>query len=393
MRILHVSSWFQPALGYSEYHLPIAQQRLGHQVAVLTSDRYYPFPDYESTVGGLLGNRIVGSGFRREMEMAVYRRPVAFELRHHLWLRGFGKTVSSFCPDVIHVHEAFTFPALESALAKRKSGAALTVASSMEPEVFYPQSRARAAYYRIHKATIAPFMRRRVDVFTAVGAGARGVLASQMGVGEERVAVVPLGADAETFKPDAASRTELRRRLNIDDRTVMIVYAGKLIPDKDVHVLARAFAPLPATAGLLLVGNGPDSYVGDLRKILAGCRGPVVFVGAVKNRDLPAYFNCADIGVWPSQSSNAAVEAALCGLPLVVSETPATRHYISGGNGISFPRGDSAALAAGLSMLVERGDTRLVMGARGRDHVAASMSWEAIARRYLGMYEEAVARV
>src|SRR5437016_1249702 len=108
MRVLHVSSWFQPQLGYSEYHLPIAQQRLGHTVAVLTSDRFFPFPDYEATTRPLLGERVVGSGTREEYGLRAYRLPIAFEYRHHLWLRGFAGALAEFKPDVVHVHEPFT---------------------------------------------------------------------------------------------------------------------------------------------------------------------------------------------------------------------------------------------------------------------------------------------
>src|SRR2546430_6066479 len=96
MRILHVSSWFQPELGYSEYHLPTAQQRLGHIVAVLTSDRFFPFPNYDATVGPVLGARVVGRGRRTEHGLSTYRLPVAFEYRHHLWLREFDAAVREF---------------------------------------------------------------------------------------------------------------------------------------------------------------------------------------------------------------------------------------------------------------------------------------------------------
>src|SRR5436189_2131592 len=118
MRILHVSSWFQPVLGYSEYHLPTALQRLGHTVAVLTSDRHFPFPDYPATVEPVLGRRIVGPGKRVEEGLLTYRLPITFEYRHHLWLRHFDAAVRDFSPDVLHVYQAFTLPTLQSALAK-----------------------------------------------------------------------------------------------------------------------------------------------------------------------------------------------------------------------------------------------------------------------------------
>jgi glycosyltransferase involved in cell wall biosynthesis len=391
MKILHVSSWLQPKLGYSEYHLPIAQQRLGHEVAVLTSDRYYPFPDYESTVGLVLGNRIVGIGTRRELDLTVFRRPILFEYRHHLWLRGFRRALADYKPDVVHVHEAFTLPAVQSALAKSKFGYVLVVASSMEPEVFYPQTAARAAYYRLHRAAAAPWLRRRVDAFSAVGPGARKILSAQLRVAEDNIAVVPLGADAETFCPDQSRRDDLRRRLGVPDDLVLVVYAGKLIPDKDVHVLARAFVQMSTTAkcGLLLVGNGPPAYLQELQGILSGTPRPVFFAGAVPNRELAGYFDGADIGVWPSQSSNAAIEAALCGLPLIVSESPATTHYISGGNGLNFPRGDAVQLAARLASLAEQPALRRKMAADGRIYLEKTMSWKAVAHRYIEMYERA----
>jgi glycosyltransferase involved in cell wall biosynthesis len=388
MRILHVSSWFQPILGYSEFHLPAAQKRLGHEVAVLTSDRYFPFPDYESTVGRLMGPRVVGAGEGMEEGLHTYRSRVRFEIRHHLILTDLKACLGTFRPDVVHVHEAFTLPVVQCAHAVKKGAFRLLVASSMEPEVFYPQSALRAAYYGLHRLLFAGLLRRRVDAFTAVGPGALHVLERQLRLPAGRARVVPLGADSARFCPDPARRETFRRQLGIDSGAVVIAYAGKLIPDKDVHILAEAFALLPKDplVILLLVGNGPPEFVERLRERLGAAVERVRFCPAVANSELPDYFRAADIGVWPSQSSNAALEASLCALPIIVNDAPTVAHYIGGDNGLSFPRGDVPKLSKLLAALAGNAEERRRLGENGRTYGARHFSWDAIARTYLGMY-------
>lgn len=390
MKILHVNSWFQPRLGYSEYHLPNAQRALGHEVAVLTSDRFFPFPNYEATVGRLLGPRLVGAREGVEEGILAFRLPVYFEARHHVLLRGFASCVARFKPDVVHVHEAFTLPVVQSARAKGDGRFRLLVGSSMEPEVFYPQGAARRAYYLLHRLLFAGLLRRRVDAFTAVGPGALRVMERQLGLEPGRGRIVPLGADGARFFPDPAKRSRARERLGIAPDTVLFLYAGKLIAEKDVHVLAEAFSRLPrdAPARLLLLGDGPAEFVAGLKRTLAAVADRVLFQAPVPNDGLAEYFCAADVGVWPSQSSNAAVEAAMCGLPLVVNDAPTVAHYIGGDNGLSFPRGDVAALAKILGFLCRDSGERRRLAGNSREYSARSLSWEVIARRYLDIYGE-----
>lgn len=392
MKILHVSSWFQPQLGYSEFHLPTALQRLGHSVAVLTSDRYFPFPDYAATVQPLLGGRIVGSGKQVEYGLLAYRRPIAFEYRHHMWLRGFESAVRDFRPDIVHVYQAFTLPTLQSALAKLKYDYGLVVSSSMEKEVFYPQAIERRAYYRLYSIMAGPILRDRVDAFTAVGVGARDIVAQVLGIRGEKVAIFPLGADSERFRFDPVARGEIRRELGIADGVVLVVYAGKLIPRKDVHVLMEALRHIDSHTALavLLLGNGTPDYKARLDDIAGAARSSVFFRPAVPNSELPRYMSAADIGVWPSESSNAAIEAALVGLPLVVSASEATQHYIAGENGLAFTRGDASALAGNLERLAISPELRRQMGARGRDHMTRLMSWHSAALRAAALYQDVI---
>jgi glycosyltransferase involved in cell wall biosynthesis len=390
MKILHVSSWFQPQLGYSEYHLPLAQQNQGHTVAVLTSDRYFPFPEYDTTVKPLLGKRIVGSGQREERGLNVYRLPVAFEYRHHLWLRGFERALDQFAPDVVHTHEFFTPVALQSALAKQRAPYTLVMTSSMEKEVFFPQSLPRRLYYQFHRRSFSKLLRERVDAFTAVGTGAREIVSYVVGIPADQIEVIPLGADSTRFRFDAAARKEIRNQLGVTDETMVIVYAGKLIAEKDIHVLVEAFARLPTQlpATLILLGNGSGSYVEQLRFLAQGALDKIFFLPAVPNENLPPFFCAADVGVWPNQSSNAAIEASLVGLPLIVCDDESARHYVEAENGLRFPRGDVSALSECLRRLVASPALRHQMAERGRAYMQSHRSWQTIAQRYLTLYLE-----
>ncbi len=390
MKILHVSSWFQPQLGYSEYHLPLAQQNQGHTVAVLTSDRYFPFPDYDATVKPLLGERIVGSGKREESGLNTHRLPVSFEYRHHLWLRGFERALDQFAPDVVHTHEALTPLALQSALAKQHRSYKLVVTSSMEKEVFFTPSLPRRLYYQFHRHSISKILRERVDAFTAVGTGAREIVSFVIGIPREQIEVVPLGADDTRFRFDSAARGAVRNQLGLTAEAVVIIYAGKLIAEKDVHVLVEAFTKLQTRfpSKLILLGNGSPGYVEKLKSLAQGALEHIFFLPAVPNKNLPPFFSAADVGVWPNQSSNAAIEAALVGLPLIVCDDESARHYVEAENGLRFSRGQANSLRECLRQLIESPALRRQMGERGQAYMQSQRSWQTIAQRYLALYLE-----
>ena len=59
-----------------------------------------------------------------------------------------------------------------------------------------------------------------------------------------------------------------------------------------------------------------------------GLQGIVTFIPFVKNKELPKYFNMADIWVWPWSRSNVFWEAASCWLPLILEDKEYTRELV-----------------------------------------------------------------
>src|SRR5581483_7784824 len=120
------------------------------------------------------------------------------------------------------------------------------------------------------------------DIVTYVSRYTRGRFASAFG---PRAALehLPPGVDTERFRPDPASRAELRTRLRLGERPT-VVCLSRLVPRKGQDMLIRA---LPAVrqrvdgAALVIAGGGP--YLDKLRGLAErlGVSEHVTFTGGV----------------------------------------------------------------------------------------------------------------
>jgi len=132
----------------------------------------------------------------------------------------------------------------------------------------------------------------------------------------------------------------------------------------------------------LFIGNGPQ------RDELAASDGCVV-LPFKPHRELPTFYRASDIGVWPTQESMSMLDAAACGLPIIVNDTLLAHERIDG-NGLVYRLNDPADLAEKIGVLT-CADVRHRLGAIGARRIADLFSWNSIARRRLADYETALA--
>jgi glycosyltransferase involved in cell wall biosynthesis len=188
--------------------------------------------------------------------------------------------------------------------------------------------------------------------------------------------------------PDEGNAARLEVFLEGDEPT--IVYFGKLIENKGVHLLLEALDGLDARA--VIVGFG------DWRAELeSSARGRVLFTGPFEHRHLAHLLPLADAAVVPSIFPEAfgmvAAEAAACGCPPLVARhsglaeiaagleeeyPPHLRHLAS------FTNGDVRELRAKLGELISLpAADRKALRAAAREAVAARWSWAGVAARLL----------
>ncbi|MBA2389353.1 MAG: glycosyltransferase family 4 protein [Geodermatophilaceae bacterium] len=222
-----------------------------------------------------------------------------------------------------------------------------------------------------------------VAVSEPVAAWARG----KAGSARTPVYVVPNGVDTDRIRPadPAARRTGFK-----------VGFVGTLKPWHGVHTLLRAFATGfagQADAGLLLVGDGPESARLRLLADQLGIGDQVELTGSVDHAGVATQLHRMDVAVAPYPDSPEAYFSPLklyeylaAGLPIIASAVgQATGVLGDGRNAVLVPPGDVPALAGQLMRLRDDEDLRTRLGAAARSSAVQHHTWDAAVRRILSL--------
>jgi glycosyltransferase involved in cell wall biosynthesis len=386
LRIAHVQHPYLPGLGYQENHLPAQQRALGHAVAVFTSDHV------PAKFRSLVGDDYPPGEYEHD-GVAVRRLDTWLTLTgvDDVALRSLPTALDAFRPDVIHAHELFSLKTVQAMRYARSRGVPLVVDFHVDNDNFHPDTPLKRAALRAFEAVLLPQFRRTAAAFLPVNPLAERMLVEDLAVPASQVELLTLGVDDAVFHPDGAAGAAYRSALGLAPDDPLVVTAGNLDPTKDVDVLLAAFARVAAefpAARLAVVGDGADDHVAGLRTLAAdlGLADRVHFTGPVDHADLPAVYNAADVGVWPGKLGITILEAVGTGLPVVVSDTPATTFLTAGGNGRTVDRGDVDAVAAHLRAYLGDPDLRAAHAAAAAEYAATDLSWRRIAEQSVAVY-------
>lgn len=206
-----------------------------------------------------------------------------------------------------------------------------------------------------------------------------------------RSAVVPNGVDVETFHPDLPGDL-IRARYGLEDAEVLL-YVGRISPEKEVGFLLHALGPLLQEAvdrRLLVVGTGPALKTCQEQVRHLGLEDRVLFTGFVTEEELPLHYAAADALVTASRFETqglSALEAMACGVPVAAVRYRAFPEYITDGvDGFLFPPEDPEAC---------RGAAKRAIAAppevrRNARETAERFSLDACAEELLGLYRTLV---
>lgn len=227
--------------------------------------------------------------------------------------------------------------------------------------------------------------------FAANSEASRDFLASQ-GVPKERIRIIPNGHEASRFQQPfdrAASRAALG--LGPDDRLALFV--GRLVDTKRVCDLIEAVRLLGDARGRLrvgLVGDGPERQELERQVLQAGLGDIVQFMGM--RGDVPELLRSADLFVFPSEIeglSNAVIEAALAGLPIVGCNVGGVRDVIDDDReGSLVPPRDPAAFAAAMKRYLQDPALAARHGQAARNRAAQAYAVENTLARIYELYDQ-----
>ena len=231
------------------------------------------------------------------------------------------------------------------------------------------------------------------DRVSAVSQGAAEAYQAAGMVSARKLIVIPNGVDVERWKPDRATRGELRQRLGLGNEFLWFA-AGRLDPVKDYPALLWAMLEIPKAAHLAIAGSGPEES--ELRRLAIqfGIETRVRFLGY--QRDVLPWMQAADGFVQSSRWEGlpmSLLEAGACALPAVATDVAGTREVlVAGETGFLAKPGDFLALRGAMNRMMRLGaDARTEMGEKARRRVEENFSLAGVLGRWEGLYRELLA--
>ncbi|WP_298732426.1 glycosyltransferase family 4 protein [uncultured Subdoligranulum sp.] len=183
--------------------------------------------------------------------------------------------------------------------------------------------------------------------------------------------------DTQRFRPGPPPLA-LRTRLGFGARDFVVLFCGRLDPDKGIHKLMEALALLPVPQIKLLIVGSPffgrtqqSSFLRKLEQQARALGNRVQFIGYIPNEDLPDYYRLADLVCVPTLVEEAAglvaVEAMACGRPVLATRSGGMPEYLEGSQAVLVERSENIAdqLAWSIRMLYEHPALCAEMGAAG----------------------------
>ncbi len=397
MRVALLSYWFPRGMGYIVNMLPRYLARQGVEVHYLTMDmpHYFFNNSQESTYANFEHLTTMSPGQEESYEgfrlHCVKHRQVA----GHPRFIGLREKLAAIRPDVVQSFLSIGWVALDAAVLKASLGYKLFTAAHTTASVFPLANRdsrwTEPARMRNLLSRWIPgrFVSTRTEKCYAATSDCADVAIRFFGVQPQKVDVAPLGVDTDSLSPVSTrdheeKRIAMRGRLGVQPDEILFIYTGQFTAAKNPLLLARAVESMRshgAKVKALFLGDG------EQRAAIAA-RPSSVALPFVPHRELVDYYRAAEVGVWPTQESTSMLDAAACGLPIVVNDTLRAVERIDG-NGLTYQLNDQASLERVLSTLLDSA-ARKRLGDAGAHRMAEQFSWHALVQRRVADYREAL---
>lgn len=399
MRIVYLLSNFE-LVGGQEYYLARQQARQGHDITVVTSDRFYPLSNIQE--------RYTLEGFGPEYQtrkvgieqvdgFTIIRLPTVIRYQDFYLVRGVMTTLKRLQPDVVFAHEPRTIVPCFGALGKKSLGYAYFV--DVHDFFHRVQNHAwwqrwlRYAEYFWWRKWFVQYALNKADCIISVADECKKFIHERHGMPLGRIRDLPLGVETDFFRFTSDGRVRRRKELGYGEHDVVLMFSGYMFRRKAleslIDVLAAEKGRLPLK--LLLVGEIADDYRRELevRAEKTGVAPQVRFYRFASRKTMAELYSAADIGVWPGNNTLAILEAMACCLPLVIADMQLA-HLAKHGNGMCVPYADVPELRKSIVTLANDPILRKTMGERSGRAIHEQYSYAILARRVTEWMEEAV---
>lgn len=190
------------------------------------------------------------------------------------------------------------------------------------------------------------------------------------GVYEDKILICPYGVDIEKFAPKTYDLT------NIKKRPLKFVFVGGIKERKGAYYLLEAFRRIPREKAELTIVGSVNRDDADIQTYL----NRVNITGMVLHSEVPEILRKSDVFVFPSLAEGmtlSALEAAACGLPLILTENTGANDCVTDGvEGFIIPIQSIDAIVEKVMWFVDHPEEIEKMGKAARK-MSEKFTWDA----------------
>ena len=189
-------------------------------------------------------------------------------------------------------------------------------------------------------------------------------------------------------KAEKQKTTEIVRKFGLV-KNDYILYVGRLVPEKGLVYLIRAFKMIHTTKKLVIAGGASDTneFEDELRKLATGDE-RIIFTGFVQGKVLEELYSNAYIYVLPSDLEGmplSLLEAMSYGNCCLVSDIEECSAVVEE-NAIIFRRGDISDLKDKLQMAIDSENLVNKIGSVSAEFICNKYNWDDITKKTIDLY-------
>lgn len=191
--------------------------------------------------------------------------------------------------------------------------------------------------------------------------------------------------DLNLFNKKNINQNEIyKRKFNIKDNDIVIVFAGRINSDKGVLQLVQSFKKINNNNNnikLMIVGSSwfnitdKDEYLQEIMNYSKDIIDKIIFTGYIYPNEMPYIYSIADIGVIPSMWEEpfgvVALEMMAMSLPIIATNSGGLVEVIDESCSICIDKNTNVVneLSINIEKLIKDKELRLKLGANARKRV------------------------
>jgi len=349
MKIAHVTYYYNDGMGYQDNVLPRYQQKMGHTVAMITTDLTTPFSRQQSRLG-----RKQNTGCYFDGNLPILRLPHYAEWEgRFVVFKNLAETLKIEKPDYIF-HHGLNSPSLITC----------TKYKSAHPSVFFIADNHadlntsarnklwRIAYYQKLRPLILKPCLKYIDLVFGV-TPARCFFAEKIiGIPRNKIRLLPIGADTDTADKTVSSKNKEDNGLRLSE--LKLVTGGKWTKNKRLDILLKSIEGL--NVHLNIFGRIEDP---EVQGMISGQEN-VSFLGWQDRENTLRLLADADLALWPGQHTTLMEDAVATNTPLLLRYHGSTSHHIRG-NGAYFFSSNPMEIRQHLEMIIKNPEILIKM--------------------------------